>query len=136
MDPTTILISIGAFAGGYAIISWIFRLAAEQKKPPYNGNTTGSDDAASSQGQDEAVWDEPDSVSSVPPPQSKDDALRTLGLARGATADQIRRAYRNLLTQYHPDKVAHLGDELQRLARAKTTVIIQAFQYLKAHYRL
>jgi DnaJ-class molecular chaperone len=32
-----------------------------------------------------------------------DDPYRTLGLARGASDDDIRRAYRRLAKQYHPD---------------------------------
>jgi DnaJ-class molecular chaperone len=32
-----------------------------------------------------------------------DDPYRTLGLARGASEDDVRRAYRRLAKQYHPD---------------------------------
>ena len=52
----------------------------------------------------------------------------TLGIAPDATPDQIRSAYRSLMPQYHPDKVAHLGQELQDLAQRKSTQINLAYQ--------
>lgn len=53
-----------------------------------------------------------------------------LGVSHGATSLEIKRAYRQKLAEYHPDKVAHLGEELQNLAREKTQQINQAFHDL------
>ena len=33
------------------------------------------------------------------------DALRTLGLRKGATPEEIKKAYKTKALQYHPDKV-------------------------------
>jgi DnaJ like chaperone protein len=51
-----------------------------------------------------------------------------LGVSQAAPFDEIRQAYRRRMSQYHPDKVATLGDELQALALRKTQAIEAAFR--------
>ena len=51
-----------------------------------------------------------------------------LELPADAGVDEIREAYRRLMGQYHPDKVASLGRELRELAEAKSTAIGLAYQ--------
>jgi hypothetical protein len=58
------------------------------------------------------------------------DPHAVLGLSRSATRDQIKTAYRVLIAQYHPDKVAQLGPELQHLATEKTKDINDAYRTL------
>jgi DnaJ like chaperone protein len=55
----------------------------------------------------------------------------TLGLAKGATADEIKKSYRKLSMQYHPDKVSHLGDEFKSIAEEKMKEINAAYDFLK-----
>ena len=55
----------------------------------------------------------------------------TLGLAKGASAEEIKKAYRTLSMQYHPDKVAHLGDEFRAVAEEKMKEINAAYDYFK-----
>ncbi len=55
----------------------------------------------------------------------------TLGLNKGASADEIKKAYRKLSMQYHPDKVRHLGDEFRVIAEEKMKEINAANDYLK-----
>lgn len=55
----------------------------------------------------------------------------TLGLEKGATAEDIKKAYRKLSMQYHPDKVRHLGDEFRAIAEEKMKEINAANDYLK-----
>jgi len=55
----------------------------------------------------------------------------TLGLVKGATADDIKKAYRKLSMQYHPDKVRHLGDEFRVVAEEKMKEINAANDYFK-----
>jgi DnaJ like chaperone protein len=59
---------------------------------------------------------------------------RVLGLAPGVTFEEIKRAYRKLSMEYHPDKVAHLGDEFRRVAEEKMKEINVAYQYLKKKF--
>ena len=58
------------------------------------------------------------------------DAYAILGVERSAGRDAIRSAYRARMQEYHPDKVAHLGEELQRVAHVKTQEIQRAYHQL------
>jgi len=55
---------------------------------------------------------------------------QVLELSPGASDDEIAAAYKAQLLRYHPDRVAHLGDEFQRLAHRKTLEIQQAYTRL------
>jgi len=57
----------------------------------------------------------------------------TLGLEKGATMEEIKRAYRTLSMQYHPDKVRHLGGEFQAIAEEKMKEINAAYDFFKKH---
>jgi preprotein translocase subunit Sec63 len=58
------------------------------------------------------------------------DPYAVLGIARGASRDQIIRAYREQLKLYHPDRVADLGPELQQVAHQKTVELQRAYAEL------
>ena len=58
------------------------------------------------------------------------DPYAVLGIARGASHDQIVRAYRERLKLYHPDRVADLGPELQQVAHQKTVELQRAYAEL------
>lgn len=64
-----------------------------------------------------------------PPPW---DPYAVLGVARGASADEISRAYRTQMKLYHPDRVADLGPELQEVAHRKAVDIQRAYEELGA----
>ena len=59
------------------------------------------------------------------------DPHDVLGVAHGAGQEEIKKAYRELVGKYHPDKVAHLGDEFQQMAEIRFKEIQQAYQELK-----
>ncbi len=54
-----------------------------------------------------------------------------LGLDPGADFVAIKKAYRTLSMQYHPDKVAHLGDEFKGVAEEKMKEINVAYDYFQ-----
>ena len=58
------------------------------------------------------------------------DPYRILGLAPGASVDEIKKAYRELAVKYHPDKVAHLGEEFKSMAEQRFKQIQEAYQTL------
>lgn len=59
------------------------------------------------------------------------DPYSILEVPRQASQDEIRKAYKAALAQYHPDKVNHLGEELKSLAQKKTQDIQWAYEQLK-----
>ena len=55
---------------------------------------------------------------------------QVLDLPPNASPHEVEERYKSLMKQYHPDKVAHLGEDLRRLAHEKTIEIQQAYQTL------
>jgi len=60
-----------------------------------------------------------------------DEALAMLGMTRGASADEIKQAWRKLSMENHPDRAAHLGDEFRKLAGERMSQINKAYETLK-----
>ena len=60
------------------------------------------------------------------------DPYQVLRITRGASKEEIKAAYFNLIKQYHPDKVSHLGQEFQKLGDEKAQLINRAYQILMA----
>jgi len=56
------------------------------------------------------------------------DPYAVLGVPRTEDFEEIRRLYKEKLLQYHPDRVEHLGKELQEMAERKTKEITEAYQ--------
>jgi len=87
------------------------------------------------------TWRDTGAASGSPPPEpdqnrTAEDPYRVLGLAAGASAEEIRQAYRELAAKYHPDKVEHLGEEFRRLAEQRFKQIQAAYQELKQRHGL
>ncbi len=61
------------------------------------------------------------------------DYYAVLGLTPGATMAEVSKAYRDVISKYHPDKTTNLGPELQELAAQKSREINEAYQWIKEH---
>ena len=48
-----------------------------------------------------------------------EDAYRVLGVSPSATDDEVKRAFRKLALEHHPDRVAKLGEDVRRAAEKK-----------------
>ena len=55
-----------------------------------------------------------------------DDAYKVLGISPDATDEEVRKAYRNLVRQHHPDRVATLGNDILEAAKKKMQEINEA----------
>jgi DnaJ-domain-containing protein 1 len=64
------------------------------------------------------------------PVPARGDPYTVLGIAPSASQEMIRRAYKQKMLQYHPDRVQHLGPELQAFALQKTFEIQAAVKEL------
>ncbi|MGE4289069.1 MAG: DnaJ domain-containing protein [Salinivirgaceae bacterium] len=58
-------------------------------------------------------------------------AYSILGLQPNATNDEIKKAYRKMAVEYHPDKVSYLGEDIQNSAKEKFQKINEAYESLK-----
>lgn len=56
---------------------------------------------------------------------------KILGVPENATNDEIKKAYRKLAVEYHPDKVAHMGEEYQTGAKEKFQAVQDAYENIK-----
>jgi len=61
----------------------------------------------------------------------KDLPYRELGVTREATDAEIDLAYRRLISQYHPDKLAGAAPELRAQAEKKARQINAAYDRIK-----
>jgi len=108
-----VIIVLGGALGYWAVSTLINRRKGE---PPLarqlnDGPTAG-----------ERPQPEGDKSSSVEPEWNQ-----VLSVSTTASPDEIRDAYRSLITQYHPDRVASLGIELRELAERKSQEITAAY---------
>jgi DnaJ like chaperone protein len=66
-----------------------------------------------------------------PPGPIQADPYIVLGIERGAAERDIKRAYRKLISQHHPDKLGDVPDELKRRAEDRAREINAAYERIK-----
>ena len=66
--------------------------------------------------------------------QSVPQSYATLGLKTDASTQEIKRAYRKLVSQYHPDKLVSQGlpDEMMEMSKKRVREINAAYDRIKA----
>jgi len=107
--PEYLVIVIGLVLG-YWIVSKFFGRPSGEKKSPNQ-----------SESHNQYTFDP------IPPSQAMAwDSV--LGVLESASVEEIRKAYRVLMSQYHPDKVASLGPDLRSLAERKSKEINIAYR--------
>jgi DnaJ like chaperone protein len=60
------------------------------------------------------------------------DPYAVLGVDRSASAGEIKRAYRKLISQHHPDKLGSVPDELKRRAEERAREINAAYEKIQS----
>ena len=108
MSLTEILVVMGGLALGYWVVAYLIKDLDRDEKNPL-----GKEPAAELPG---AV------VASGPPWHE------VLKVPPDAAVEEIGRSYELLMEQYHPDKVATLGEELKVSAERKSKEINAAYQ--------
>ena len=63
------------------------------------------------------------------------DYYELLELPPGASAEEIKRAFRHQIARYHPDKVQHLGQEFQQIAADRAAELTEAWRILSDEKR-
>ena len=59
---------------------------------------------------------------------SNDSNYKILEIDPSATDDEVKKAYRKMAIKYHPDKVATLGEDIQKTAEEKFKAVSQAYE--------
>lgn len=104
-----------------AVLAYVLRYYLAKKSAAKHAGATQAQNAGS--GKSQKFQPEPED------PQVF-DPYQILGLERGATQAEIIAAYKREAAKYHPDKVSHLGQELQTLAHERMLLISRAYNEL------
>ncbi|MBA3706430.1 MAG: TerB family tellurite resistance protein [Bacteroidetes bacterium] len=56
---------------------------------------------------------------------------KILEIEKSVTDDEVKKAYRKMAVKFHPDKVASLGEEMQKGAHEKFQKVQEAFENIK-----
>ena len=59
---------------------------------------------------------------------SNDSNYKILEIDSNATDEEVKKAYRKMAVKYHPDKVATLGEDVQKAAEEKFKAVSQAYE--------
>ncbi len=105
-----------------ALLVWYYRNHVKQFVATGFGHEEAGDSAGTGSRQNTAAQ---------PKHPKTFDAYEVLGITHSASSDAIKAAYRARMKEYHPDKVAHLGEELQTLAHEKSQEIQRAYRQLQ-----
>ena len=60
-----------------------------------------------------------------------DSDYKILEIEKSATDDEVKKAYRKMAVKFHPDKVSHLGDDIQKDAKEKFQKLQNAYDAIK-----
>jgi len=95
-----------------------------------NGNAHTDNETQHEQHQESETHQQADS----PPIKDEKHYSRILGLSGCVTFEDVKKRYRELAAQYHPDKVSHLGPKFKPLAEKEMQEINAAYAFFKTRY--
>lgn len=61
----------------------------------------------------------------------KEWAYKVLEITRTVTNEEVKKAYRKMALKHHPDKVAQMGEDVQRAANEKFRKVQEAYEAIK-----
>lgn len=56
---------------------------------------------------------------------------KILEISKTATDEEVKKAYRKMAVKFHPDKVSHLGEDIQKDAKEKFQKVLAAYENIK-----
>ena len=68
-------------------------------------------------------------------PEEVKRAFRIFELNVSVSFSEVQAKYRKCITEYHPDKVAHLGADLRKLAEAKSKEYNAAYSVIQGYFK-
>jgi len=54
-----------------------------------------------------------------------------LGISKNSSDEDVKKAYKELVSKYHPDRVEHLGEDFKKIAHEKFVEIKNAYEEIK-----
>ncbi|OYT16936.1 MAG: molecular chaperone DnaJ [Bacteroidetes bacterium 4572_77] len=60
-----------------------------------------------------------------------DNAYKIMEISADASDEEVKKAYKKMAIKYHPDKVAHLGQDVQKAAKDKFQQLNTAYEEIK-----
>lgn len=63
--------------------------------------------------------------------EDSSSSYQVLEIQPTATDEEVKKAYRKMAVKFHPDKVAHLGEEVQQGANEKFRKVNEAYEKIK-----
>jgi len=118
--------------GLLGLLAWYFY---RHKRKPFNRKGPGYKEQGFSSGQDTGGFFGKKQSQAAGESGKRDetkDPYTVLGIGKNASPEEISKAYRRLASQYHPDKVQHLGEDFRELAEMKFKEIQKAYETLRA----
>ena len=65
-----------------------------------------------------------------------ESAYNVLGVSKESTDMEIKKAYRKMANKYHPDKIAHLGEEFKEVSQEKFKSVSEAYHKIKKERKI
>ena len=68
--------------------------------------------------------------------KNSESAYKILEITKAATDEEIKKAYKRMAVKYHPDKVSHLGEDVQKAANERFKEVNGAYEQIKKERNL
>lgn len=123
MTLTEIITVVGGAVLGYVAVSAF--IGRNTEKPEVDSAGFDESEAAGQHNSSSTNSSSTDGVSTI------QECFDVLGISKWSSAEEIRSAYKTKIKDYHPDKVAHLGEKLRSTAAVETVKLNSAYSRLK-----
>jgi DnaJ-domain-containing protein 1 len=130
MSSEEMLVIVGGLFLGYLIVTIIIEKKSNAPSQEPNENERSNSfkkDTSNDKSTHQHTNQEPSSKENYIPTSW----YRVLEVSESASLSEITIQYKRKIRDYHPDKVASLGEELRELAEFKSKEINSAYEYAK-----